>query len=336
MHPLLAVLLLVTVAGCAGTVKPASQPQTGAPPSPSAEGGKATDAQRRRPTGARVAFTFGERGDRIGQFRAPEAIAVDRPGNIFVAERLNNRIQKFDHTGHYLLQFGSLGKGDSQFDYPMALEARRGLYLYVLDANNERLMKFDLNGTPSGTVLNLAADKVRSQVGIVRPRGFAVDATGNIYVSDRERDRVLVFNTFLEYRYQMGSTGHGQGNLSDPRGIVTLDNGDVLVADSGNSRIVRFSSLGSYQDVIFLPSSAVPAAPRGLAQDAAGLIYVADPAANRVIALDARGGELFTIGAGSGDDALDSPSDVALDGEGRLYVADTGHDRVVVYDLQYR
>lgn len=327
-----ACVLAAAVAGCAssGKTPPVADATAGGD-------GVAPPAGRHgMPTGATVVFTFGETGERLGQFRSPEALAVDLQGNIFVADRLNNRIEKFDHTGKYILQFGTLGSGPGEFNYPVAIAAQQGLYLYVLDQGNERLVKYDLTGNPNGTVLTFTLDKLRSQVGTIRPRGFAIDRTSNIYVSDGERGRVLVFNTFLEYRYDIGSAGSGPGNLFDPRGIVTTEGGDVYVADSGNGRVAVFSSLGGYQNTYALPSGPAGerATPRGLARDAQGMVYVADPATNRVLVLDPHGSVAFTLG-GTGPEALDSPSDVAVDGQGRVYVADTGHDRVVVYDLQY-
>lgn len=285
------------------------------------------------PTGARYVTAFGETGERIGQFRAPEAVAVDLQGNVFVAERLNNRVQKFDRTGQYILQFGSLGSAAGQFNYPIALFARQGLWLYVLDAQNERLVKYDLSGNLNGTVLDLNEQRVRSQVGVVRPRGFTVDRDGNIYIAERERNRILVFNNFLDYRTTYGGSGSGEGALLDPRGMIATDTGELYAADNGNGRLVVFSSLGVMQHVLPLSAAGPSVAPRGMVRDPSGMLFVADPPGNRVLAIGPDGGLAFTIQGESSDTILDGPADVALDNQGRLFITDTGHDRVVVYDL---
>lgn len=44
--------------------------------------------------------------------------AVDMLGNIYVADSGNNRIQKFDSNGAFLVKWGSFGTGDGQFDTP--------------------------------------------------------------------------------------------------------------------------------------------------------------------------------------------------------------------------
>ncbi len=330
-------LLAVSLAGCAGggaaVPPPAADPgaKTGDPqPHP------ASGDPYRLPTGARYVTTFGETGERIGQFRSPEAVTVDLQGNVFVAERLNNRVQKFDRTGGYLTQFGSLGQAAGQFNYPIALYAQQGLWLYVLDALNERLVKYDLSGNLNGVALDLDSQRVRSQVGVVRPRGMTVDRDGNVFIADRERNRVLLFNNFFDYRTSFGGAGAGDGALLDPRGIVASESGEVIVADSGNGRLVVYSTLGVVQRVLpLVPSGtpATPATPRGMVRDRSGLLLVADPAGNRVLAIAPDGSVAFTLGGEGADPRLDSPADVAVDAQGRVFVTDTGHDRVVVYDL---
>jgi len=58
------------------------------------------------------------RGSGDGQFAAPENLAIDASGNLFVADKDNHRIQKFSNTGEFLFEFGSAGSGDGQFNQP--------------------------------------------------------------------------------------------------------------------------------------------------------------------------------------------------------------------------
>ncbi len=333
---LVAVVLAGIAAGCAGGGRaappPSGRPGGGSTP-PDNAAPRDLPANLTVPSGAHFRGSFGETGERIGQFRSPEAVAVDLQGNVFIAERLNNRVQKFDRTGQYILQFGSLGTGPAQFNYPIALYARQGLWLYVLDAQNARLVKYDLSGNLNGTVLDLNEQRIRSQVGVVRPRNFTLDRDGNIYIAERERNRVLVFNNFLDYRTTYGGSGSGEGGLLDPRGLVASDTGDFYVADSGNGRLVIFSSLGIMQHVLPLTPAGPTASPRGIARDASGMLFVADPPGNRVLAIAPNGSIAFTLGDEGVDAQLDGPADVAVDKQGRLFVTDTGHDRVVMYDL---
>ena len=61
-----------------------------------------------------------ELGD--GQFNNPHGVAVDSEDNIFVSEVDNDRVQKFDSNGNFLLKFGSSGFGDGQFISPRVLD----------------------------------------------------------------------------------------------------------------------------------------------------------------------------------------------------------------------
>ena len=60
-----------------------------------------------------------------GFINSPEGICLDPAGNIYVADRSNNRIQKFDLDGNLLLNFGGLGTEPGQFADPddVALDA---------------------------------------------------------------------------------------------------------------------------------------------------------------------------------------------------------------------
>ncbi|MCV0411499.1 6-bladed beta-propeller [Nitrosarchaeum sp.] len=84
-------------------------------------------------------FNFGSSGTGNGQFKAPEDVALDASGNIYVADTNNNRIQKFDSSGTYLSQFGSSGNKNGQFRSPedVALDASGNIY--VADTNNHRI-----------------------------------------------------------------------------------------------------------------------------------------------------------------------------------------------------
>jgi DNA-binding beta-propeller fold protein YncE len=67
-------------------------------------------------------FTFGGLGTGDGQFHVPYSIDVDVDGNVLVADRANDRIQKFTSTGKFILKFGNTDLKPSEdlgkFDNP--------------------------------------------------------------------------------------------------------------------------------------------------------------------------------------------------------------------------
>jgi DNA-binding beta-propeller fold protein YncE len=55
-------------------------------------------------------FRFGRSGSGEGRFGKPFGLVVDKEGNIYVADTKNNRIQKFDPSGKFLLKLGAVGE----------------------------------------------------------------------------------------------------------------------------------------------------------------------------------------------------------------------------------
>ena len=100
----------------------------------SAEGGYTYTAQ------------WGNGGLGYGRFSDPEGVAVDSTGNIFVADRLSNRILKFTSTGTFITQWGSEGSGNGQFDNPGSIAVDSAGNVYVTDTWNHRVQKFNSTG----------------------------------------------------------------------------------------------------------------------------------------------------------------------------------------------
>ena len=62
-------------------------------------------------------------------------------GNVYVSDRSNNRIQKFDSSGTFITKWGSYGTGDGQFRYPSGVAEDSSGNVYVADEGNHRIQK---------------------------------------------------------------------------------------------------------------------------------------------------------------------------------------------------
>ena len=100
---------------------------------------------------------------------------------------------------------------------------------------------------------------------LMQPRGVAVDADGNVYVSDTQNHRIEKFGPdgafHAQWRRceddpticQFPNSGAGPGEFFYPRGTVIDAGGDLYVADTSNGRVQRL-----VQTVVPLPDMAPP------------------------------------------------------------------------------
>ena len=97
----------------------------------------------------RLVNEWGTFGAEIGQFNEPADIAFDpNSGDVFVSDLKNNRIQKFDSNGNYLISWGMPGTRPGQFQHPADLAVDpKTQFVYVSDIENSRIQKFDKNGS---------------------------------------------------------------------------------------------------------------------------------------------------------------------------------------------
>ena len=85
---------------------------------------------------------WGTQGTVDGQLNYPSGMAVDASGIVYVADRANYRIQKFDSIGTFVTKWGTPGTGDGQFTKPYAVAVDASGNVYVADTANHRIQKF--------------------------------------------------------------------------------------------------------------------------------------------------------------------------------------------------
>ena len=203
-------------------------------------------------------------GTRDARFHSPRGIAVDKWGNLYVADERNHSIRKVTPSGHVGTLAGGIAgfaeadgiagfaDGDAtnaRFYFPGKIAVDRAGNLYVADRGNHRIRKL----TPSGMVSTLAGsiagfvDGSRSVAMFNQPRGIAVDAEGNLYVADTMNHRIRKVTPSGVVSTLAGSTkGSADGigsaaQFNEPHGIAVDAAGNLYVADNGNGHIRKLN-----------------------------------------------------------------------------------------------
>jgi streptogramin lyase len=224
---------------------------------------------------------------------------------------------------------GGTGSADGQFTEPWGVAVDAQSNLYVADTWNHRIQKFDKDlkyvtqwGKPA---LDLQNPQPYDFWG---PRDVAVDAQGNVWVTDTGNSRVLKFDPNGAYLGTLAGPGSETGKLRDPVGIEVAANGDVYVADGWNSRIQKFDKdlkpLTTFPVPGWVPDDPTTQPYLALLPD--GDIIASDPAHQRVLRLQPDG----SIGAmyeGLGEKALADPTGLAISGD-FFFVSSSGSNIV--------
>ncbi len=163
------------------------------------------------------------------------------------------------------------------------------------------------------------------------PVGIAINAVGDVYVSDAGNHRVEEFDPSGDFMTAWGSQGSGPGQFENPEGIAVNAAGDVYVADAGNSsRIEEFDGSGHFLREWGKKGSGPGEfeSPRGLAIDSSGNVYATDYGNERVEKFTAAGEYLMSFGVeerGEKPGRLVAPWGVAVNSEGDVYVTSIGY-----------
>lgn len=176
---------------------------------------------------------LGQKGTGEGQFVYPVAIAQDPSGFLYVGEYGDRqRIQKFDSSGRFVKQFGEHGTSPGQFQRPSGLVWSDGT-VFVVDAFNNRIQTFSDDGQ------FLKVLELSEGAEFEFPYDIRSSADGRLYVVENKAGRVTMLTQDGKVLGRYGRPGRGEGGFFNPWSLTVLSDGRILVADTGNHRIVE-------------------------------------------------------------------------------------------------
>ncbi|HEY2104173.1 MAG TPA: NHL repeat-containing protein [Candidatus Binataceae bacterium] len=268
----------------------------------------------------------------------PTGVAVDRAGNLFVADQREDRVLEFfapvtsGAAAH--LVFGQSGNfttsgcpsvSANTLCKPSAVAVDLFGNVYIADHDAGRVLKYNapFTDTSADVVIGQPSFGSFGCAGIgatttCTPEGLAVDAKGNLYVADLAASRVLEFYAPLTNHVaakrvfgQGGSFisadcnhgGIGPDSLCEPWGVGLDKLGRLYVADWSNARVLEYDT---------------PLA--------------ADTTADRVFVQGGTFNSSFCNYHGRSAASMCEPFAVVADGSGNVFVADSYNNRMLEYD----
>ncbi|MEZ4364747.1 MAG: DUF4215 domain-containing protein [Kofleriaceae bacterium] len=250
---------------------------------------------------------------------APQGVAVDGDGDLFIADSSNNRIRRVDASNGVITTVAGSGVGGFAGDGGPATAARLLApasvavddlgNLYVADTSNNRVRRVD---AATGAITTIAGtgsfgsggDGGPATSAQLRPQGLAISGSAFLYATESSRHRVR--------RIDLVS------------GMITTVAGTGAATSPGDGGAATSARLGSSL---------------GVAVDSQSRVYISDTGAHRVRRVDLETGIITTVvgtgTAGSDGDGgpatsaeLDGPASLAIDGDDHLYIADTYAGRI--------
>ena len=293
----------------------------------------------------------------------PAGIALDGVGDLFVSDSNNSRVVDYLAPlatnenasvvlGQHDFTHNSANEltGSSQYQpQQIAIDASATPHrLYLADSSNNRVLGWRnatsfSNGAPADMVMgqpdfNSSGCTAASATRFCNPMGVAVDAAGNLYISDNSYSRVLEFNSPFASCGSFPCVYAGSANLAIGQNVLTGKNFTNNGCNTGGT--ISFLTMCQ---------------PRQIAVDSIGNLYVADTGNNRVLEYDTP--LTKTSLAASGDARADYdwgqanafnsatpnknglsakslyyPTAVALDLSNNVYIGDSNNDRVLEFN----
>ncbi len=254
----------------------------------------------------------------------PVGLSVNPSGQIYLSDTGNHRLVKFDSKLNFLEETGGFGWSAEQFDHPMGVNATNGLDVFVADHRNERIVRYDKNLHYISTYTSDSDLPEHLQFGF--PIDVVISSQGELYLLDGENSRILKLDVMGNPQLSFGDFDSGEGVLQEPKRIIIDQYDNILVADPGTQRVMKYDMLGNFlyyythQNLKF-PSGIITIG---------DMVLISDLISNKIFVFLNDGSLYKEIGPGlSGGITLQHPVDLAFYID-RLYILDSEQNSIFI------
>ncbi|HYL12178.1 MAG TPA: SMP-30/gluconolactonase/LRE family protein [Terriglobales bacterium] len=168
-------------------------------------------------------------------------LAIDDSDRLFVSDSVLRHVLVFDpqHRAEATIVEGMSSPAGLAID-------DENRFLYVADTDLDQVLVYDADNFKLLRKIGTAgkAHRLTEAGQFSRPTNVAVDADGNLYVSDTFNDRVEIFDADGNFISTFGKAGDGPGYFARPKGIAIDRDGHVWVADTVQDRVQVFTREG--------------------------------------------------------------------------------------------
>lgn len=278
-----------------------------------ADGGANNRIQMIAADGVVTAVAGGKEGYADGtgaqaSFNTPSGMAIDKDGNLYVADTGNNAIRKVTPQGVVTTIAGGGKAGyadgkasDARFNGPLGVAVDQAGVVYIADTYNDRIRVLDTDGmvrTLAGGARPGFQDG--AQALFDTPCALALGPKGELYVADTRNGAIrIVARDGMVRTLAHADEEDREALMRRPLSLVVTHDGVVYVGDNRRGRIVQVTPAGEMRGLVgvgvtFPIGDAGPMrlhTPSGIALAKDGTLLVADstaPAIRRVAAPDAK------------------------------------------------
>ena len=265
----------------------------------------------------------------INGVKRPWGMAVNKKGEIIIAESGAHCISVYSPNGDKLRSFGSQGSGQGQFSEPRGVAVDDDGSILVADTMNNRIQKFNSDGKFITAVGSIG----RKHLEFDYPTGIAIHPDSRrVYVSESFNDRVQILNPDLTSNSMFGSSGSGKGKFDQPRGLAFDSVHNVYVCENRGDTYTRLQIFTANGNHLRWLGDKKLSHPYDVCIDSNDTVYVCDTNNHQIRIFSSDGTLLHSFGSkGTAPGQFNYSYGIAVDNNGLIYVSDSSNNRVQVF-----